>query len=342
LLQQARPRRTIRAVPTTLPELLALATQTPAGIGVLLTGLLLGIRHGIDWDHIAAISDITSTTSAATAAEDAHRRTHEDLGGHDHPHGGEPELITHARRSGDGPGAMLASPERGRSGVLELLRVERQPVLLGTLYALGHALVVMVLGTAALLVGAALPDWIDPLMGRVVGATLVLLGIYVFVSLYQYVRHGAEFRLRSRWMLVFDGVRRGWRRLQAAIHGHDHVDPVEASSYGPRTAFGIGMIHGIGAETASQALLIAAVGGAASAGLGVPMLLAFVIGLVVSNTIIVIVTATGFLASQTRTRIYVVVGALAGAFSLWIGLLFLLGAEGGLPNLDELFRFVGG
>ena len=83
--------------------------------------------------------------------------------------------------------------------------------------------------------------------------------------------------------------------------GHDHVDPLEASSYGPRTALGVGMIHGIGAETASQALIIAAVGGAASAGLGVPMLLAFVIGLVISNTVIVILSATGYIASQ-RTQ----------------------------------------
>ena len=58
-----------------------------------------------------------------------------------------------------------------------------------------------------------------------------------------------EFRLRSRWMLVFDGVRYAWRRFQARLHGHEHVEPLEMSSYGPRTAFGVGMIHGIGAET---------------------------------------------------------------------------------------------
>jgi high-affinity nickel permease len=323
-------------------DLIAAAAGSPAGIGVLITGLLLGIRHGIDWDHIAAITDITSTTSTATAAEEAHLRAHAALGGHEHPHGGVPEVAAHTRGDGRGPGAMLATPERRTRSVFDVLRVERQPVLLGTLYALGHGLVVMLLGLVALLVGAALPDWIDPIMGRIVGATLVLLGLYVFVSLYQYVRHGAEFRLRSRWMLVFDGVRVAWRRFQAAIHGHDHVDPVEATSYGPRTAFGVGMIHGIGAETASQALLIAAVGGAAGAGLGVPMLLAFVIGLVISNTAIVIVTATGFLASQARTRIYLAVGVLAGAFSLWIGLLFLFQAEGALPDLGELFRFIGG
>lgn len=35
-----------------------LASTTPL---LLLTGLIAGIRHGIDWDHLAAISDITST-----------------------------------------------------------------------------------------------------------------------------------------------------------------------------------------------------------------------------------------------------------------------------------------
>src|SRR3990172_2939162 len=33
-------------------------------LGVLAAALALGIRHGIDWDHIAAITDITSTTAA--------------------------------------------------------------------------------------------------------------------------------------------------------------------------------------------------------------------------------------------------------------------------------------
>ncbi|HEY9246094.1 MAG TPA: hypothetical protein VIO11_04530 [Candidatus Methanoperedens sp.] len=32
---------------------------------LLLTALITGIRHGVDWDHIAAISDITSTQNEA-------------------------------------------------------------------------------------------------------------------------------------------------------------------------------------------------------------------------------------------------------------------------------------
>ena len=165
------------------------------------------------------------------------------------------------------------------------------------MYALGHATVVAVLGLLALAFGAILPDWLDPIMGRVVGLTLLILGVWVFYSLYQYARHGTEFRLRSRWMLVFDTVRHGWRIFQARLHGHEHHDSMEMSSYGARTAFGVGMIHGIGAETGTQVLIIAAVGGAAGQGPGLVMLIAFIVGLLISNSWRSIITATGFVAS---------------------------------------------
>ena len=309
--------------------------EADAGIlALLVTALVLGLRHGFDWDHLAAISDITSTTGAAQAAEHEHSAEHEHAVAHDHEHGGAQETSAHERADHvphEPPSPLVpATPRR-------LLQLERQPVILGTLYALGHAVMVALLGGAAILLGTQLPDWIDPLMGRVVGLTLLLLGIWVFVSLYNYARHGTEFRLRSRWMIVFDGVRYGWRRIQARLHGHEHVEPLEMSSYGPRTAFGVGMIHGIGAETATQVLLITAIGGAADVGLGVPMMLAFIVGLVITNTIIVVVSASGFLASQARRRIYIVIGAIAGTFSLVIGAAFLFGREDLLPSLEHLF-----
>src|SRR5215208_5386845 len=200
-------------------------------IGLLVTALTLGLRHGLDWDHLAAITDITSTSGVAEAAERTHALEH-SVHVHHHGHGGEDELQVHATDHVPA-GALAAIPEQAAAG--GLLRLQRRPVVLGTLYALGHALVVAILGGAALLIGVQLPEWVDPLMSRIVGLTLVLLGIWVFVALYNYVRHGAEFRLRSRWMLVFDGVRYGWRRLQARIHGHEHVEPLEMSSYGAPT-----------------------------------------------------------------------------------------------------------
>jgi high-affinity nickel permease len=305
-----------------------------AGVfALLLTALVLGIRHGIDWDHLAAITDITSTAGAAEAAEVEHEDEHRRADHHHHEHGGSDEMAVHvAQPDGHAPHDPVIPQTRRH-----WWRLERQPVILGTLYALGHASVVAALGAAALILGATLPDWVDPIMSRVVGLTLLILGIWVFVSLYNYARHGEAFRLRSRWMLVFDGVRYGWRRFQARLHGHEHVEPLEMSSYGPRTAFSVGMIHGVGAETATQVLLIAAIGGAASQGLGIPMMLAFIVGLLISNTVIVVVTASGFLASQARQRIYVVIGAFAGVFSVVVGAAFLFGIEQLLPNLEGLF-----
>jgi hypothetical protein len=321
------------------------ALGAPAGLGVLVTGLVLGIRHGIDWDHIAAITDITSTTAAAASAEAAHEEQHRAVSGHHHGHGGRIELQAHDA----GPGAATLAPAMRAHGAtvaatpgafgLRLGREQIEAIQLGTLYALGHGLVVVALGIAALAFGAILPDWLDPIMGRVVGFTLLALGVWVLYSVVRYARGGEAFRLRSRWMLVFDGIRYAWRRFGARLHGHEHVEPLEMSSYGPRTAFGVGMIHGIGAETGTQVLLIAAVGGAASAGLGVPMLFAFVIGLLLSNFAIVVVSSVGFVASQTRERIYVIVGAVAGVFSLAIGLIFLLGQDVALPDLSSLLPF---
>lgn len=137
-------------------------------------------------------------------------------------------------------------------------------------------------------------------------------------------------------MLVFDGVRYAWRRFQARIHGHEHVAPIEMSSYGPRTSLAVGMIHGVGAETGSQALLIASVGGATGLGLGVPMLVAFIAGLLISNTVVIVITATGFVSSQVRRPLYIAIGVVAGIFSIVVGALFLLGTEGVLPDLPNL------
>ena len=323
-----------------------------AGLGVLITGLLLGIRHGIDWDHIAAITDITSTTAAAAAAEAVHAQEHRAAAaGHEHGHGGVTELQAHGaptsglRSGGPAPGPRVAGASLA-TGVADTALPDRwfraeqvEAIRLGTLYAVGHGIVVIVLGIAALTFGALLPDWLDPIMGRVVGLTLVGLGVWVLYSVYRFARGGGSFRLRSRWMLVFDGVRYAWRRLQARLHGHEHVEPLEMSSYGTRTALGVGMIHGIGAETGTQVLLIAAVGGASSAGLGIPMLLAFVLGLLISNFVIVVVSSVGFVASQTREMVYVAVGAVAGVFSLIIGAAFLFGLDAVLPDLESMLPF---
>ena len=293
------------------------------GILGLLAGMaVLGFRHGFDWDHIAAITDITSTTTASHAGDYVPAIAPMPR----HEHDARPGEHGHSHEAA-GPLHVLSDSRFAHE--------QRHAIGLASLYALGHASVVLVLGVLALLVGAVLPEWVDPILERVVGVTLVLLGVWVLISVVQYVRGKGEFRMRSRWMLVFDGVRYAWDRLQARVHGHQHEPIAHASQYGPKTAFGVGMIHGVGAETGSQALLLAGVAGVTGAQ-GVVILLAFIAGLLISNTLVAVTSATGFIGAQRLRTLYVIVGAVAGISSLLIGLFFIAGLGTALPDLQEL------
>ncbi|MEK7862936.1 MAG: hypothetical protein AAB295_06695, partial [Chloroflexota bacterium] len=169
----------------------------------------------------------------------------------------------------------------------------------------------------------------------------VLLGAWVLYSVVQYARGRSEFRMRSRWMLAFDLARNGWGALQARVHGHEHHPSAHATQYGPKTAFGVGMIHGVGAETGSQALLLAGVAGV-SGMTGITILLAFIVGLLASNTLVAVVSASGFIGAQRMRTVYVAVGAVAGAASLLIGALFIVGAGTALPDLQQMLFGPGG
>ena len=288
-------------------------------LGLIVTTYSFGLRHGIDWDHIAAIADIAGSQE---------------------------------------------SPRRS--------------LALSTLYVLGHASVVFVLGVVAIVFAERLPTSVDGVMERVVGVTLLALGAYVFYGL---VRHGRDFRLRSRWMLVFAGIRhlaRRWRRPQQAVvvvaHGHEHpadephpvgsdrrteaavagapgqktlvaprhshhhrhVAPMPDDplvTYGRATSFGVGMIHGVGAETPTQVLLFLTAAGAGGTGVGVVLLVCFLAGLITSNTGIAVATTFGFLSTSGNFRAYVAVSVLIATFSLVLGAMFVIGAGGALPAI---------
>ena len=345
--------------------------------GLLAGSLALGIRHGIDWDHIAAITDITSTTATPLTAREAALvsepgvmltdESHHSISPESVP-GSAPVAAQHERGSESFRSAVYASTERPRSEFVlasasgmaatalinppasapikvydRYVGSQKRAWMLGTLYALGHGAVVTALGLMAILAAQLLPSWIDPLMERVVGVTLIVLAIYLFYSVYGYFRGSGEFRLRSRWMIVFAGFRNGWYWLVSKITGRPpHAHAQAAEQYGWKTAFGIGAIHGIGAETGTQALIIATAAGAASKGSSVVVLLVFVVGLVISNSVITLMSTTGFVSAGARQTIYVAAGIVAATFSLVIGVFFLVQAGDQLPDLGEYFKWIGG
>ncbi len=302
-----------------------LGLLTLAGLGIS-----LGLRHGIDWDHIAAITDITG--SVVTTEETNNAPLVQAAGG--------ATLTAAMATAGAGhvTTATLPAPSGGRVTTAEAARAvshtrrkeARDGVFLATFYALGHASMVVILGLLALWVSEILPDWIDPLMERVVGVTLLLLGFWIIYSLWRY---GSNFRLQSRWMVVFSLIGIGWRRLRGKEEaGHTHM----IGQYGPRTAFGIGLLHGIGAETGSQALLLASVAGATSQWTGSYLLLFFTVGLLASNTLVAVLSAFGFVSAGTKKTVYLVIGVFAAIFSLVVGAYFATGNGDSLPDLGRL------
>ena len=101
--------------------------------------------------------------------------------------------------------------------------------------------------------------------------------------------------------------------------------------YGAIASISIGVIHGIGAETGTQVLLLTAAAGATSALTGSFLLIAFVVGLIASNTLIAIAATTGLLRTNTHSKIHTALGIFIAVFSLTLGGMFILGKTEHLP-----------
>jgi high-affinity nickel permease len=234
--------------------------------------LSLGLRHGIDWDHIAAITDITSSTQN-----------------------------------------------------------KRESLLLGAMYAVGHGVVIVILGISAVALGVRLPTWVDAIMEPFVGITLILLGIYLVFSIF---RHGKNVRLRSRWMLLYKAATKIYDAVEQKItHKHSHHHFHYPDKFGLNTAFVVGVVHGIGAETPTQILLFVAASNAGGAWLGSLLVITFVIGLIISNSLISIFSIFGITKAKENANIYLFLAGVTAIFSLVVGSIFLFGKATVLPPI---------
>jgi high-affinity nickel-transport protein len=119
-------------------------------------------------------------------------------------------------------------------------------------------------------------------------------------------------------------------------HRHRHVLPAPNdpfANYVPGTAFGIGMIHGVGAETPTQVLIFLTAAGAGGKGAGLLVLMCFLVGLLASNCLIALAGTFGFLGAGRNFALYVAVSVVTALFSAVIGIIFLFGASAALPAL---------
>lgn len=198
---------------------------------------------------------------------------------------------------------------------------------MGTLYAVGHAAAVLALGLIAIWFGTVLPDWIDRYLEILVGITLLLLSAWLIWNL---VRYKGRLILRSRWMLLFELLKNIYNKMLKKNPSPDNVK--HHREYSTQASVSIGVIHGIGAETGSQAMLLAATVGATSALTGSFLLIAFVVGLLLSNTLITIAASSGFLGGGRHRTLHTSLGIFVACFSLILGSMFVMGMTQNLPS----------
>lgn len=229
---------------------------------------LLGFRHGFDYDHIAAITDITSVGE----------RTSESM-----------------RNS--------------------------------SMYALGHASMVALMACAVIFFHLSLPQGLDHWMERLVGLTLIVLAIYILSKLMTGDRNSLQ---PARGMLL---MRFGRWAFDLVTRPAEKRPERPVCTYTAGAAFGVGVIHGVGAETPSQLtlfLLAANLGGTAKGFLGLGM---FLVGLLLMNTLMAASACGIFQFSARRSTLRLLSGVTA-AYSLAIGIVFLFGLSDRLPNIS--------
>ncbi len=232
------------------------------------TAFVLGARHGLDWDHLAAIADLAGSS--------------------------------------------------GRS---------RHSLVLALSYCLGHGLVIVLLGVLVGLVGVRLPHELDLGFEGIVGLTLIGLGALV---LGQIVREGRGYRLRSRWTLALRLVQSHWQRFNR------HQKPERdrgADALSGKLAFGVGILHGTGAETPTQVVLFASTAAAGSASGALLVLGAFVLGLVVSDVAVALVWLSGRLGPVGGQLGQLALGIATGVASIAVGSAFIVQSSPFLPGL---------
>jgi len=239
---------------------------------VLFSCAFLGFRHGFDYDHIAAITDIAGVQARVSTT-----------------------------------------------------------MRLGLMYALGHAATVAILGSVVIGFKLELPGGMDRWAERLVGLTLILLAIYVFSTL---IRKKGKEMPKSRAAMLIASVRWMHWRLHKRITGASAQPKTSQSDVSASTCFGIGVIHGLGAETPSQLalfLLAANLGGPGRGFLGLGF---FLLGLLIMNTLMTASAAGVFSAGKMWSGWYPVLTGLTALYSMGIGVVFLFGYSSMLKNIS--------
>lgn len=188
-------------------------------------------------------------------------------------------------------GTLIAS-KRERAG--------RRAAALGAAWGIGHALTLFAFGLPIVLFEAYLPTWLEQGAELTIGLVIVVLAVL----------------LLARWNRGDFHVHIHEHGDGAHLHAHSHAEGERARTRSPRSAFGIGLLHGVGGSAGVGVLLVASIESTVYGVAALGLLAAF-------TAVSMALLSTGFVAGLTRlplVRLAPALGALSLAFGVWYSL----------------------
>ena len=124
------------------------------------------------------------------------------------------------------------------------------------------------------------------------------------------------------------------RRFHSHVHRHELALPdTAAAGYGPGSAAGVGMLHGVGVESPTQMAVFVASTSVSSRSAGLVLLAVWVAGLVVANSVLAAVMGAGLLSAERHFRVYATIAVVVALMSVALGLSYL-GIGPSLPSIE--------
>ena len=183
--------------------------------------------------------------------------------------------------------------------------------LMGLLWGLGHGTTLVVLGLPLVLFNRFLPEPVQVIAETLIGAIIVFLAVRLLVrwrrGLYHAHTHSHDDESSHRHV---------HSHRESGTHEHAHALPHRT----PVSAYGIGLVHGIGGSGGLTLLLLSTISNRAEA---VGALLLFATGTAVSMALLS--TAFGLAIAggpigKNFERVAPVLGVLGVAFGVWYAL----------------------
>jgi high-affinity nickel-transport protein len=228
-----------------------------------------------------------------------------------------------------------------------MLQKGKRPLGIGFFFSLGHSTVVLVLAVAIAFAATAVRNELPELknMGSIIGASVSGLFLWLIGILN---------------LLVLLDILGVWKKAKTGVHSHAHLDELLAKRGLLNRLFGgrlqkvmnhswqmypLGLLFGLGFDTASEVGLLAMTAGATVGNLPVPAILSLPILFAAGMT--VMDTTDGVLMSKaynwaflnplrkifyniTTTSLSIIVALVIGTIELTQVFIHLLGLEGGL------------